>query len=34
MSSEIIENELCIRDKYRNFTDEYIELTKDFYLNF
>lgn len=32
--SEIIENELSIRDKNRNFTNEYIELTKDFYLKF
>jgi tRNA1Val (adenine37-N6)-methyltransferase len=32
--SEIIEEEITIRDKNHNYTQEYIQLTKDFYLNF
>ena len=32
--SENIEEEITIRDKHHDYTREYIQLTKDFYLNF
>lgn len=32
--SKTIARDLCIRDKKHNYTNEYIELTKDFYLHF
>ncbi|MBC34957.1 MAG: tRNA (adenosine(37)-N6)-methyltransferase TrmM [Bacteroidetes bacterium] len=32
--TDFIEEELCIRDSNSNYTSEYKELTKDYYLNF